>query len=41
MGNCCFPGGQIEIKNNVVGDDRLTPEGEISVIYSEEFNCYM
>ena len=24
-----------------VGDERLIPEGQISLIFSEEFNCYM
>ena len=40
MGNCCFP-NKIGIEDNVVGDERLIPEGEISLIFSEKFNCYM
>ena len=41
MGNCCFRGGsnKIKIGDNVVGDDRLIPEGTITLFYSEEFNC--
>ena len=31
----------MEIEDNVVGDDRLIQEGKISLIYPEEFNCYM
>ena len=40
MGNCCFP-YKVEIEGNVAGDERLIPEGEISLIFSEELNCYM
>ena len=40
MGNCCFP-NRIKIKDNVVGDERLIPEDQISLIFFEEFNCYM
>ena len=42
MGNCCFPSsGKVRIGNNVVCDDRLIPEGKITLFYSEEFTCYM
>ena len=44
MGNCCFRGSssnKIKIENNAVGDDRLIPEGAITLFYSEEFDCYM
>ena len=40
MGNCYFS-NKVEIEDNVVGDDRLIQEGKISLIYPEEFNCYM
>ena len=40
MGNCCFS-NKVEIEDNVVGDDRLIQECKISLIYPEEFNCYM
>ena len=42
MRNCCFScsGVRVKIEDNVVGDDRLIPEGKISLFYSEEFSCY-
>ena len=40
MGNCCFS-NKVGIEDNVVGYIRLIPEDKISLIYSEEFNCYM
>ena len=44
MGNCCFHGSssnKIKIEDNVVGDDRIIPEGAITLFYSKEFDCYM
>ena len=43
MGNCYFRGSsnKIKIEGNVVGDNRLTPEGAITLFCSEEFDCYM
>ena len=44
MGNCGFCGSssnKIKIEENVVGDDRLIPEGAITLFYSEEFDCYI
>ena len=42
MGNCCFSSsGKVMIENYVVGDDRLIPEGKITLFYSEEFTGYM
>ena len=43
MGNCCFRGSsnKIRIEGNVVSDDRLIPEGAITLFYSKKFDCYM
>ena len=43
MGNCCFRGSsnKIRIEDNVVSDDRLIPEGAITLFYSKKFDCYM
>ena len=32
MGNCCFP-SKIQIEDRVVGDERLIPEGEVSLFF--------
>ena len=40
MGNCCFP-SKIQLEDKVAGDERLIPEGEISLFFSEEFDCYI
>ena len=40
MGNCCFP-RKIQIEDRVAGDEKLNFEGEISLFFSEEFDCYM
>ena len=29
------------MEDNVIGDERLSPEGKITLIFSEESNCYM
>ena len=42
MGNYCFPSsGKVKIESNVVGDNRLIPEGKITLFYSKEFAYYM
>ena len=40
--NYCFSSsGKVKIENNVVGDNRLIPEGKITLFYSKEFTYYM
>ena len=38
MGNCCFP--RVTMNDHVL-DERLKPSGKITLIYSEEFSCYI
>ena len=40
MGNFSFP-SKIQIEDRVVGDEILILEGEISLFFSEEFDCYI
>ena len=41
MGNCCFCHNKVELKDDVTDDERLRPEGKLSLFFSEELNCYM
>ena len=40
MGNCCSC-NKVEMKDYVTGDERLKPEGKITLFFSEELNCCM
>ena len=40
MGNFCFP-INVQLKDYVIDDERLHPEGELTLYFSEEFDCYM
>ena len=41
MGNCCFCSNKVELKDYVTDDERLRPEGKLTLFFSEELNCYM
>ena len=41
MGNCCFCHNKVELKDYVTDDERLIPEGKLTLFFSEERNCYM
>ena len=41
MGNCCFCLNKIKLKYYVTDDERLRPEGKLTLFFSEELNCYM
>ena len=41
MGNCCFCRNKVELKDYVTDDERLRPEGKLTLFFSEELNCYM
>ena len=41
MGNCCFCRNKVELKGYVTDNERLRPEGKLTLFFSEELNCYM
>ena len=41
MGNCCFCRNKVELKDYVTDDEKLTPEGKLTLFFSEELNCSM
>ena len=41
MENCCFCRNKVELKDYVTDDERLIPEGKLTLFFSEELNCYM
>ena len=41
IGNCCFCRNKVESEDNVTDDERLIPEGKLTLFFSEELNCFM
>ena len=40
MGDCCFR-NKVELEDYVTDDERLRPEGKLTLFFSEEPDCYM
>ena len=42
MGNCCFHNKvELKLKGYVTDDEKLRPEGKLTLFFSEELSCYM